>query len=101
MNLLDRLPPDQIVQLRDPHGEVLWEGLPADGRIRAVMPTNGVVYGAYLPDGTLLAILNSTVVGKGDSFAWWPRMTLSPRMLTICSIILTLVCVVWAKATYG
>jgi hypothetical protein len=103
-NLLDRLPPGQVVQLRDPHGEILWEGEPVDGEIRASLAYTGVIASLNLPDGqTLYAFVGREMRAghKGDSWTWRPDFTLSPYMLNVCSIILTVVCVIWAKVTYG
>ena len=101
MNVLDRLPADQVVQLRDPYGEILWEGPHEGGEIDAVIQRTGVVASCNLPDGTELARFTAQAQHEGDSFHWRADFTLSPGMMTTCTIILTVVCVIWAKVTYG
>lgn len=103
-NLLDRLPPGQVVQLRDPNGEILWDGIPDDGEIRATLVRTGVIATLNLPDGQPLYTFTGREMRagqKGDSWIWRPEFTLSPYMLNVCAAVLTIVCVIWAKATYG
>lgn len=125
-NMLDRLPYGQVVQLRDPHGEILWEGAPVDGEIRAIIARTGIISTLNLPDGQPIIgydnprrtgsgtrlwpglILYTSdswgglqAVHEGDTWTWHPGATLSPRMLNICAAILSVVCVIWAKVTLG
>jgi hypothetical protein len=77
INLFDMLDPDQAVQLRDPEGNVLWEGLSDNGRITAVITFDeGVVSVLTLTDGTEIYKFDAVqLVRKGDTFSWLPDFT--------------------------
>lgn len=50
-NLFDKYPQEKI-QLRSHHGEILWEGFPVDGEIKAEVI--GIVHSITLPDGAAI-----------------------------------------------